>query len=360
MTYSIAIAGCGAIAGVHAKAIKDLPGARLVAACARSPGKAERFCAEQGGRPYLTVEAMLDAERPDVLCVTTPSGAHLEPVLAAAARGVHVLCEKPLEITIARVDRMIRACDQAQVVLGAVFQQRLSPVNLALREAAAGGRFGANPLIVAARCPGGATMPTTPPAAGTAPAPSMAAAPSMNQAIHGVDLVQWLAQAASGAEQAVVEVSAWTATNGHRRETMEVEDTAVVNLRLAGGGLAQILASTALFPGSLRRMQIAGRDGSAEVMEDQLTQWAFRGEQAQDAELRARFGPPTSHGGGASDPMAITHRNHTRNIAALLDALAASAPLALDGRAARHAVAIIEAAYASAASGRPVAPSAPI
>ncbi len=74
----------------------------------------------------------------------------------------------------------------------------------------------------------------------------------------------------------------------------------------------------------------------------------------------ARASAPTSHGGGASDPMAITHRNHTRNIEAVLAALAAKTPLALDGRAARHAVAIIEAAYASAASGRPVVPSAPI
>jgi UDP-N-acetyl-2-amino-2-deoxyglucuronate dehydrogenase len=359
MTYTIAIAGCGAIAGVHARAIKDLPSARLVAACARSPGKAERFCSEHGGKPYQTVEAMLDGERPDLLSVTTPSGAHLEPVLAAAARGVHVLCEKPLEITVARVDRMIRACDQARVVLGAVFQQRLSPVNLALREAAAGQRFGASPLISCAvpwwrddayYAPGGWH--------GTSALDGGGAL--MNQAIHGVDLVQWLAQAGSGAAQAVVEVSAWTATNGHQQGTMEVEDTAVVNLRLAGGGLGQILASTAMFPGSLRRMQIAGRDGSAEVMEDQLTQWAFRAERAADPELRARFGPPTAHGGGASDPMAITHRNHTLNIAALLESLASRTALALDGRAARHAVAIIEAAYASAASGRPVVPSAPI
>jgi predicted dehydrogenase len=359
MTFSIAIAGCGAIAGVHAQAIKELPSARLVAACARAAGKAERFCSEHGGQPYQTVAAMLDAVRPDVLCVATPSGAHLEAVLAAAARGVHVLCEKPLEITTARVDRMIRACDQAGVVLGAVFQQRLSPVNLALRAAAGQGRFGANPLISCAvpwwrddayYAPGGWH--------GTSALDGGGAL--MNQAIHGVDLVQWLAQAGSAADQAVVEVSAWTATNGHQHGTMEVEDTAVVNLRLAGGGLGQILASTAMFPGSLRRLQIGGRDGSAEVMEDQLTQWTFRAERAEDAELRARFGSPTSHGGGASDPKAITHRNHTRNLEALLDALAGRTALALDGRAARHAVAIIEAAYASAASGRPVVPSAMI
>ncbi len=355
MTYAIAIAGCGAIAGIHARAIKELPEARLVGACARGPGKAEAFCKEHGGRPYLTVEAMLEAERPQLLSITTPSGAHLEPVLAAAARGVHVLCEKPLEISSARVDRMIAACAQAKVLLGAVFQQRLSPVNLALRSAALAQRYGERPFISCAvpwwrddayYVKGGWH--------GTAALDGGGAL--MNQAIHGVDLVQWLAQASSGAEQAVLEVSAWTATNGHAQGTMEVEDTAVVNLRLAGGGLAQVLASTALYPGSLRRLHIGGRDGSAEVMEDQLTQWSFRTEQAEDAELRARFGPPTAHGGGASDPMAISHRNHARNIQAVLDALAGRAALALDGRAARHAVAIIEAAYASAASGRTVAP----
>ena len=133
----------------------------------------------------------------------------------------------------------------------------------------------------------------------------------------------------------------------------------MVNLRFADGGLGQLLATTAFFPGSLRRLQIGGRDGSAEVTEDQLTQWRFREELPEDAGVRAAFSGATAHGGGASDPMAITHRNHTRNIKAVLDALSGTVPLLLSGREARRAVAIIEAAYASAQSGRPVAPRPP-
>lgn len=359
MTFTLAIAGCGAIAAVHARAISDLPNARLVAACARGAGKAERFCQTHGGTPYQSVEAMLDAEHPDILCVTTPSGAHLEPVLAAAARGVHVLCEKPLEITLERIDRMITACDAAKVTFGAIFQQRLSPVNQALKDAADRKRFGARPLITC-------TVPWWRDDAYYAPGrwhgtkAMDGGGALMNQAIHGVDLVQWLGQQGTTGAPSVVEVSAWTATIGHAETAIEVEDSAVVNLRFADGGLGQLLATTAFYPGSLRRLQIGGRDGSAEVMEDQLTHWRFREEVPDDVTVRTTFSGATAHGGGASDPMAITHRNHTRNIKALLDAIEGTAPLLLSGREARRAVAIIEAAYTSAASGRPVAPSAPI
>src|SRR6478736_2881788 len=104
-TFRIAIARCGGIAAFHARAIRDLPHAELVGACARSPGKAEKFCTEFGGQAFLDLEAMLDETKPDVLCVTTPSGAHLEAVEAAAKRGIHIVCEKPLEISSERMER---------------------------------------------------------------------------------------------------------------------------------------------------------------------------------------------------------------------------------------------------------------
>ena len=203
MTYTFAIAGCGAIAAIHARAIAELGDARLVAACARGAGKAEQFCATHGGSAYRDVDAMLAAEHPDVLCITTPSGAHLEPVLAAAARGVHVLCEKPLEITLERIDRMIAACAAAGVTFGAIFQQRLSPVNQALKEAADQGRFGAHPLITC-------TVPWWRDDAYYAPGrwhgtkALDGGGALMNQAIHGVDLVQWLAQSGASGASAVI------------------------------------------------------------------------------------------------------------------------------------------------------------
>ena len=177
----------------------------------------------------------------------------------------------------------------------------------------------------------------------------------MNQSIHGVDAVQWIAGAAmpglDPAQNPVAEVFAFTAKRSHDPTLIEVEDTAVVGLRFRDGSLGQLLGATSMYPGSLKRIQVSGRDGTAEILEDELITWKFRTEQSDDAATREKFAAKTKTGGGASDPMAIDYSGHTRNIAAFLDALDSKRTPDIDGTQARKAVAIIEAIYKSAQSG---------
>ena len=109
-----------------------------------------------------------------------------------------------------------------------------------------------------------------------------------------------------------------------------------------------------MYPGTLKRFLIAGRDGTAEILEDELTEYEFKESLPEDEAVRERFAGPTTSGGGASDPMAIDYSNHTRNIADFLEAMDCGEEPSLDGRQARKAVAIIEAMYDSAQCGRPV------
>ncbi|QLH84835.1 Gfo/Idh/MocA family protein [Halosimplex pelagicum] len=357
MTARIAIAGIGAVASMHAESIADIDGAELVAGSCRTEERGREFAAEYDCTWYDDTEAMLDAETVDVLSVCTPSGAHLEPALAAADRGVDVLCEKPLEITTDRIDEMVAAADEAGIRLGGIFNQRYNPVVRQLRAAASEGRFGdlsvANAYVPWWRDDDyydGAWQGTQQLDGGGA---------LMNQSIHGIDAIQWLASAAGaggdGGEDAnpVVEVFAYTARRAHDDDIMEVEDSAVAVLRYRDGTLGQILGATSMYPGSLKRLQIAGRDGTAEVVEDELVTWRFREERDGDADVRAEFGE-TESGGGAADPMSIDYANHRRNIADFLDARASGEPYMLDASEARKAVAIIEAIYDSAERGEPV------
>jgi len=353
-TFDIAIAGTGGIAGFHARAIENLPNAQLVAVCDRDSGRVAAFAETHNAKPFTDLSRALDEVKPDVLCVTTPSGAHLEPVLAAAERGIHVICEKPLDITPERIEQMIRACQKSNVILGAIFQSRLSPLMGEVYQAAQEGRFGDRPTInffvpwwrdddyygpdrwqgTLAMDGGGALM---------------------NQAIHGVDMVQWLAGAADDTDaNPVEEVFAYTAQNGHSSDLIEVEDTAVLNLRFRSGGLGQILAATSMYPGSLRRLQIGGRDGMVEILEDQVLTWSFRDENEHDAFVLQQYGQATKHGGGAADPLAMDVTNHQLNIASVLDAIEEKSPLSLTGQEACKALEIIFAAYRSAESGNPV------
>ncbi|MFM7243784.1 MAG: Gfo/Idh/MocA family protein, partial [Planctomycetaceae bacterium] len=178
----------------------------------------------------------------------------------------------------------------------------------------------------------------------------------MNQSIHGVDALQWIAGATmpglEPGQNPVESVVALTAVRAHDAERLEVEDTCVAILRFRNGALGQLLAATSLFPGQLRRFLVGGRDGTAEILEEQLTAWRFRGESPDDDAIRSRFGGTSGTSGGAADPMAINYSCHTRNIEAFLDAVRAGRRPELDGREGRKAVAIVEACYRSARTGR--------
>jgi UDP-N-acetyl-2-amino-2-deoxyglucuronate dehydrogenase len=180
----------------------------------------------------------------------------------------------------------------------------------------------------------------------------------MNQSIHGVDALQWIVGASipglAPAENPVESVVAFTAVRSHDVKRLEVEDTCVAILRFKDGSIGQLLAATSVYPGQLRRFLFGGRDGTAEILEEQLTTWRFREESADDAATRARFAGVSSSSGGAADPMAINYSCHTRNFEDFITALRAGVAPALDGLEGRKAVAIVEACYESARTGQAV------
>jgi predicted dehydrogenase len=352
--YTVGIVGAGAVADLHARALADLANARLVGAARRTEAPGRAFADEHDCPWYPDAEALLDAERPDAVTIATPSGAHLEPTVAAAERGVHVLCEKPLEITTERIDRMREAAATHDVKLGGIFQQRFGDVLRAVHEAAAEGRFA--PLAAAT-----AEVPWWRDDAyydgtwkGTEALDGGGAL--MNQSIHAVDALAWIVRTSLGlgpGENPVAEVWAHTDTRGHDPDDVEVEDTAVATLRYRDGTLGTLLGTTAAYPGTPRRLRVAGRGGTVTVEGDALACWQFRDERPEDETLRARYGEG-GDAGGASDPMAIDYAGHRRNVEAFLRWVDHDAAFALDAAEARIAVEIIEAMYASAAEGRPV------
>ncbi|MCS7271495.1 MAG: Gfo/Idh/MocA family oxidoreductase, partial [Gemmataceae bacterium] len=118
------IVGCGMIARFHARALQEIPQARITALVSRNLHNAQQLIAETGLPPcptYTQLEEALAREPIDAVIVTTASGAHREPALAAAAAGKHVVVEKPLEITPERCQEIIDACDRAGVQLCTIF-----------------------------------------------------------------------------------------------------------------------------------------------------------------------------------------------------------------------------------------------
>ncbi len=225
----------------------------------------------------------------------------MEPALAVAAAGKHVIVEKPLEVTTERCDQIIDACDKAGVRLVAIFQSRFHESARLMKQAVDEGRFGTITMGDAyvkwyrsqEYYDSGAWRGTWKLDGGGA---------LMNQAIHSVDLLLWLMGP-------VAEISAMTATLTHER--IEVEDVAIANLKFKSGALGVIEATTTAYPGALKRIEIAGSEGSAILEEEDIIQWEFANETPEDDAIRTRMAGKNETGGGASDPTAIGHHGHT-------------------------------------------------
>ncbi len=339
-----AIVGSGMIAGVHAQAISAVDGARLVGVVSRSAERGAEFAARHGAEVVTpTVEEMVARPDVDVVCITTPSGAHLEPALAAIAAGKHLVVEKPLEITVARIDTMLAAAEKAGVLIMPIFQNRFSAGAIAVKAAVAAGRFGRMTLASCyVKWWRDETYYTGSPWKGTRQMDGGGA--TMNQAIHGVDLLQWLA----GAPEQVTAMKTRRVHAG-----IEVEDTAAAVVQFAGGALGTIEASTAAWPGWSLRLELCGETGSVRIEDGVVTQWQFKNEAPGDAEIRK--GGSAELGSGASNPSGISTAGHELQIGDLVAALREGRAPQIVGRDGRPAVALIEAMYKSSESGQTVA-----
>ena len=336
------IVGVGMIADFHAQAIAHTMGGRLVGVASRNPQNAEAF-AHKHGVPFATTSVDELVARPDidVVCITTPSGAHLEPALAVVRAGKHLVVEKPIEITTERADELLRAADAAGVKVTPIFQARFGEGAQIIKSAIEAGRFGRMVLASAyvkwhrsaeyytgwkgtLKLDGGGAL--------------------INQAIHAIDLLQWFAGLPT-------EVFCWTTRRvyGH----IEAEDTAAATLRFPCGAMGSIEATTAVRPGWARRIELCGEHGSVMLDGDFISHWDFDHEVEGDSQIRAAK-DTGALGSGASAPNAISFEGHRRQIQDLIDAVRENRPVAIDGHEARKAVALIRGLYASAERGAPV------
>lgn len=342
MSIGIGIVGCGMIANFHARAIADAAGGHLVACTDFKPELAASFADKNGCRAYETLDEMLADPEVQAVTICSPSGAHLDPAVAAAKAGKHLVVEKPLEVTTEKCDQIIAACNETGVKLAVTFQSRFHESSQLIKNAVDQGRFGQITMGDAyvkwyrsqEYYDSGAWRGTWALDGGGA---------LMNQAIHSVDLLLWLMGP-------VKEISAMTATMTHER--IEVEDVAVANLKFESGALGVIEATTTAYPGALKRVEVSGSKGTAVLEEEDIHTWQFEDETAEDEEIRKSMAGKTDTGGGASDPAAIGHHGHTMVFEDFLKAISEDGTPMTDGPEGRRSVEVICAIYESARTGQ--------
>jgi predicted dehydrogenase len=334
------IIGAGMIGRFHAKAITDMTGGTLHSVFDLNLERAEALAADFGAKAYSDMDAFLADENLDIVTVGTPSGAHLDPTLAALNAGKHAIVEKPLEVTTERIDQLMDAAQKSGKTLAAVLNRRFHPGMDAFKKASTEGRFGtlasASAYIKWYRdqayydsagwrgtwaLDGGGAL--------------------MNQSIHTVDALLYLAGP-------VKRVTANTALLAHER--IEVEDHCVALLEFENGARGVIEASTCTWSrdGHPARVQLSGTEGSVFLADEAFESWDFQNEKPEDEEIRSSLMKGQEAGLGANDPSAINTYQHQRNFEEVVTAIHEGREPTTSANESRKAVELIQAIYESA------------
>lgn len=339
-TWNVGVIGAGMVADFHAKSLEHLPNTKLIGFCDGGSGRAKQLAEKYQCRVFEDYSAMLRSNEIDMVTIASPSGLHKEPAVEAARNGKHVLCEKPLDITLERIDEMIAAHAKAGTQLGGIFNYRFTTGVRVIKDAIDKGRFGTITHIAVdvpwwrseeyyqskwrgtwALDGGGALM---------------------NQSIHMVDMLQYFGGTLDT-------LQAYTATLAH---SIQTEDTATAIVRFKNKALGSIYGSTASFPGQPRKISITGDAGTVIMEDNQIKVWQFCEETAEDKNI-ITVNSNNASGSGASNPSAIPFEMHADNISAFINALDEGRKFEIDGIESRKAVEIVLAVYASAMENRP-------
>lgn len=334
--YSVGILGCGMIARYHAGAIQQIPFARLAGVYDSNAQALADFCSAYGTTSFSSVQALIESDRVDVVCICLPSGLHYPMTLACIAHGKHAIVEKPMAFTAAQAEEIIQKAEQAKVQVTVISQLRYTQAVVQLKRAVQQGCFGTiatadvymkyyrEPEYYSSSCwkgtlamDGGGAL--------------------MNQGIHGVDLLQYLAGP-------VVSVQALASTRFH---AIEAEDTVTAVLEFESGAQGVLQATTSVYPGFSRRLEICGTHGSAILKEDTIEYCAFR-----DPAHSLPVGKTNVKTSSRPDGMDLSL--HKAQISDFLQALRENRKPWLDAGEGKKAVAIIEAVYQSAKTGEKI------
>ena len=335
MTTHVGLIGGGNITETHARAARAIPGVEIAAIYGTNAEKAARLCKENGGTPFVDLEKFL-AHRPmDFVVIGSPSGLHAEQGIAAARCGLHVLTEKPIDITTERADALISECEKAGVKLGVIFQDRSKPGIHRLKTFLESGSLG-KPIMIDARV----KWYRPPEYYGNSRWRGTLAldggGPLINQGVHTVDLILWLLGD-------VVSVQAQMKTALH---AIESEDTLVALLEFRSGALGTLIAATSAYPGSPRRVEITGSEGTVILEHDRVIRADLRTPHPEIAGSE-----PGDQNQSATSAVVSDIRGHQAILEDFLRAIKTNSRPSCDGKEGRRSLALVEAIYASARSG---------
>lgn len=332
----IAIVGCGRIAKNHFGSIeKHSENLELVAMCDTDPAASDPYVKKYDVPAYESMLEMLKLHQPDLVALCTPSGLHPDQTILAAKHGIHVITEKPMATRWQDGVRMVKACDEANVRLFVVKQNRRNSTLQLLKRAMEENRFGKIHMVHL-------NVFWTRPQAYYDQAKwrgtwEFDGGAFMNQASHYVDLLEWLVGP-------IDKVQAMVSTT----RDIEVEDTGVMNVRWRNGALGSMSVTMLTYPKNMEgSITILGEKGTARVggvAVNDIQHWEFDESKDYDEQIQnANYETTSVYGFG--------HPLYYKNV---IDVMRGLCEPETDGREGLKSLELLIAAYLSARDGKTI------
>lgn len=338
-----ALIGCGRIATNHIKAAVN-NNLEISAVCDVMPEKMEALLQnhdlknDDSIKKYTDYKKMIEEIRPDLVSIATESGSHAEIALYCIDKGVNLIIEKPMAMSIEDANKIIDLSEKKCVKVSACHQNRFNVAIQRLREAVENGRFGKlSHGSIHVRWNRNKDYYTQAPWRGTWAQDGGAL---MNQCIHGIDLLRWM----MGDE--IEEIYGQTRQQFH--DYLEAEDVGVAVVKFKNGAVGTIEGTTNVYPKNLEEtLYIFGENGTVKIggtSTNNIDVWDFADETEDDSKNK----------GLKEETSNVYGNGHTSLFADVIDAIEKDRKPYVDAVAGRNALEVVLSIYKSQKTGLPV------
>ena len=334
----IGIIGGGGISDTHAKAAQQVKGTNIVSFFGTNQDKIAQLSKTYGGSAYSQFEVFLNHKPMNAVIIGSPSGLHADQGIRCASRGLHVLVEKPIDVTVEKADALIAACEKARVKLAVCFQDRFANDSIRLKQLIESGGLG-KLILVSARVKWYRPPEYYSNSRWRGKLALDGGGALINQGVHTVDLLLWL----------LGEVKRVYAKSVTALHDIESEDTLVSTLEFANGAIGTIEAATSVFPGYDRRIEITGSEGTIIFEHDRIIRADLKKPSVLALESQRQDTNRSS-----SSPIVTDVTGHKRILEDFIEAIRTDNKPRCDGYEGRRSVRLVEAIYRSARIGQPV------
>jgi UDP-N-acetyl-2-amino-2-deoxyglucuronate dehydrogenase len=337
----VAVVGCGRVSRTaHYDALKGMPEYDFKAVCDINRERADLWAQKNGVKAYYNIEELLSGEDLDLVSINVPNGLHPMLGMQAAEKGVNVICEKPLGMRLGDVDNLIACCDRNGVRLFTVLQNRYNETNKLLKRSIERGRFGkifmCNVTLRWRREIGYYTEDH-----GWRAKRDLAGGVFTNQAVHYIDMMQWLIDAPAESVYAKMDT---------QMHDIEVETHGSAVLKFGNGVIGSLNLSSLSYPEDTEgSITILGEKGTVKVggkSMNKVLEWKFADSDPDDEQANdSSYTPPTVYGFG--------HQDFYKKVADFLLSDEGGEDI-IDGREGRKSVELLQALYLSSETSQEV------